>query len=183
MKDLGLAINLTNNIKQFQIGTGNLPILDFFKNNYRSIRNSLKNKEIIFLEQLVYSESLCIKQRDKLLKTFRGKLPNWWKDIQEFVTENNSLKIKKEYINKMNLTEIEKSNINIIPATTIDRRKNNWIIGLIGDTNIAYGKICSKKQEQNQNNRLKCIHFDNATTSKGKLHLKKCTKIKCNIRM
>ena len=83
----------------------------------------------------------------------------------------------------MNLTEIEKSNINIIPATTIDGRKNNWIIGLIGDTNIAYVKICSKKQDRNQNNRLKYIYFDNTTTSKGKLHLKKCTKIKCNIRM
>jgi len=64
-------------------------------------------------------------------------------------------------------------NKRLLLTTTIDGRKNNWL-GCIHNNNILFGKLSSNKQEVNNNNIIKIIHYLHLNNSKGRLHLTEC---------
>ena len=85
MNNLGLTINTTNADKIYQIELAGFPIINILKDNFRKYKESLKKKQIIYLEQLTYNEVSMLKNWNELstgLKTntvmFKGRISRWW---------------------------------------------------------------------------------------------------------
>jgi len=78
-KPLGLAINTTSNTTRgsYKLEPGSYPILWLLQDDYRKHKESLKLKEIMFVEQLVYSTSMEMRKWDELDKIYKGKIPIW----------------------------------------------------------------------------------------------------------
>jgi len=110
MNNLGLAIDkTTKNTNNFKIEPGFIPIIDILKYDYRRHRISLRNKNILFLEQLTYKNIIELKRLDELNLTFRGRKPKWWNLIKEKVTKNDiTLEIKDEYKDNLKIETEEK---------------------------------------------------------------------------
>ena len=77
-------------IEKYKIIPEKLPIIDFFKDDYRQFKNSLRMKEFIYIEQFLYLGSFAIKKQDEHNKLFREKLSRWWPRIKDYITTNGS---------------------------------------------------------------------------------------------
>ena len=60
-KKYGISLNVANNVINYKVEGGVIPILDILKENYRQHKESLKRKGILFLEQIIYEQLLIMR--------------------------------------------------------------------------------------------------------------------------
>ena len=80
MGDLGLSIYFLHD-NTFKIEGGSVSIIDILKDDYRKNINSLKKKNILYLEQLAYEGNKFFKEWMNISHHpdvyYKGKIPNW----------------------------------------------------------------------------------------------------------
>ena len=179
--DLGLSIYFLHD-NTFKIEGGSVPIIDILKDDYRKNINSLKKKNIIYLEQLAYEGNKFFKEWMNISHHpdvyYKGKIPNWWKSIKETVTQDGKTnKIKEEYEDSMK-TNNNFFNQRLIYPTPIDGRTTNWIGGYLEKDDkqyIVFEKLIENKNEVRHNNLITIEHYWENNKSHGNLCLAACT--------
>ncbi|PKC56954.1 hypothetical protein RhiirA1_473237 [Rhizophagus irregularis] len=148
--------------KDHRIKGGKIDITDILEEKY--IRNSVisrKNKDVIFLEDLLEANSINMLKwkhlcKEKGLNT-KGKTPKWFKKIEEKILEDKhkiTRKIKKEYIG-----QVSKSNIHINLFDENEMKEKNKIItwNVEGDFPI----FCeNKKKSQSKKYKRIGLHLE-----------------------
>ena len=180
MGDLGLSIYFLHD-NTFKIEGGSVPIIDILKDNYRKNINSLKKKNILYLEQLAYEGNKFFKEWMNISHHpdvyYKGKIPNWWKSIKETVTQDGKTnKIKEEYGDIMK-TNNNFFNQRLIYPTPIDGRTTNWIGGYLEKDDkqyIVFGKLIENKNEVRHNNLITIEHYWENNKLYGNLCLAAC---------
>ena len=112
MNNLGLSIENTSP-REFKILGGNKPIMFYLRDDYRNNINSLKAKNIIYLEQCLYSNLTIKEWRNISLESeikYKGKVPNWWPLLKERIIGNKEERI----IQKEVKTEIKRADISMV---------------------------------------------------------------------
>ena len=104
MNEQGLSISYVNNEKEnYTIEGGYYPLIMILKNRFRKEIKSLKRKGLLYLDQIIYKDSMLMKEWknlriEKNIGT-RGRKPNWWKQVKkEVVNHNKRTKIIKKKI-------------------------------------------------------------------------------------
>ena len=74
INDLGITFKINLSMgKNYKIIPGKFPLIDIFKDEYRYVKNSLRKKEFLYLEQFLYLGSYAMKKWDEYNKLFKGK--------------------------------------------------------------------------------------------------------------
>ena len=185
MNDLGLFISFMNtNKKIFNILPGGYPLINLFNDNYRNIKDSLRKKNLLYLEQLTYESGLSLKQWHELTQKFKGKIPYWWTTLKEEIKQINELENnKKDLQEQLSSNSLRKFSTNrrINVFTNIDGRHKNWILSLNTDNdNLIYGKIINGKKYFKENEQILIEHYWSAADNRGALKLMKCPVVGCN---
>src|SRR6266487_6293285 len=97
-KDLGLAINAIDGKQNiYKIEAGKTPFLhlDIFRESYRREKSSIRSKELLYLEQIIYNNTLKMRNWDELPRKHKGKIPYWWEKLKNYVLEQGKLSLKE----------------------------------------------------------------------------------------
>ena len=190
MNKKGLGLNTNSKENNWKIEGGTIPILDILRNDYRKHKESLKNKNIMYVEQLIHLEDLSLKYWYELNNSSRGRIPTWWNLISEKIKDKNerNRKIKKEIIERLNDNIIKRSentikNGIILPNTKLDGRKNNWLVTHWKEKTLIVGKYIPIKNEKLENAaKIKMIHYPNKLNKEtDELVIKECKDERCEI--
>ena len=128
INDLGITFKINSSMgKNYKIIPGKFPLIDIFKDEYRYVKNSLRKKEFLYLEQFLYLGSYAMKKWDEHNKLFKGKIPRWWNKIKEYITTDGSL-VKEKILREVEYNEVIPLNSQLLPNTKIDGRTKQWVI-------------------------------------------------------
>ena len=112
--------------------------------------------------------------------SLRGKIPKWFKKLEEITIIDETRTLKPEY--RINNNTYKSKNKRILLSTKIDSRKNNWIAGIKDKNgkNIYIGLLNTKKPEIYIEEKINIIHYtvidsNNIINKTNSIHLKKCT--------
>src|SRR5579859_3801802 len=129
-----LGINNKYEEDNWKIEGGNIPVADILRNDYRKHRKSLRNKNIMYVEQIINVHNMLIKHWYELKNSTRGRIPLWWSRIKEILEKKNNKnrKIKSEIVEKLNIYERKNKNNQIenktiLPIMKFDGKRNNWL--------------------------------------------------------
>ena len=155
---------------------------DIFRERYRKYKDQLIKKNIFTLDQLTSSDGTRLLQwkqiPSKNAVSLKGKIPNWFRELEDNVTNSKDTRIlKREY--KITNNIYKSRNTRIILSTKLDYRKNNWIAGIKTSLTdrIVMGILITKKPEVYISADIELIHYkltDNNTNSVNSLEVKKC---------
>jgi hypothetical protein len=179
-------INIKWNKSNFINFEGNLPLSYILKdNNYRKYKDKLREKNLMFLDQL--REGYFLLQWDQLsLKNKfnqQGVISNWWKIIEKIVIPENSRFLKEKF--QPHTDGIFESKFEqLLMYTKIDKRKNNWIITKRSHQDLNKNVIAGILKNESwdpYNDFIKIIHYKFHVSDSTNLRLTKCAKRNCDI--
>ena len=182
MNRLGISFKSNNfGDDKFRITPGKFPLIDYFQNDYRFFKDSLRNKGFLYLEQILYKGSYSIREWDELKKKFKGPTPKWWNVLRAKVTNNDSSRLTEDLLNEVDVSDIMFNNKPILPYIKIDGRKRQWIIGQLANSSIIYGQLLTRKQEIKTSSLIKLSHFTKRVSNNNtkKICLEKCVSKNC----
>ena len=127
MAEMGISIEVTNNNKNsYKIEGGNYPVICILDNEYRKEKNSLRNNNILYVDQLIYPNIMEIKEWRNINiennKRTRERNPKYWTKIKKLLvdtevkihiikkTVEEKITINNRIINQVKEIEIEKKN-------------------------------------------------------------------------
>ena len=184
-KELGLNINLIGieNKYNFKMVQGEKHLETIFGDEFRKYKDQLKKKQIYTLDQIASSDGSKLLEWKQLPSkntiTLRGKIPKWFKELENITMLDNSRTLKNEY--KISNNKYKSRNQKILLSTKIDYRHNIWCAGLPekSSKNIYIGLLNTKKLSIYTEAKIDIIHYkllDNESVNKSSsLHLVKCT--------
>jgi hypothetical protein len=134
------------------ISGGNTPILDYIQNPSSATTTSLKNKRIIFMDQLTSLDGSYLLSFDEIKKInsskYKGPIPKWFKNLEDHstLTAHN-----RRLLNPLNKPSIQPIH-HVIPKISVKnqyyRPKNQWTVFWNPELSIP---IYSKTIEQVNN--------------------------------
>ena len=111
----------------------------------------------------------------------KGRIPLWWKLIEDEVLISGTRSIKKEYeLNSHNAFHTSNHSLNMV--TKIDRRKNNWLI--TKRNHDKYTKrviigILNNDTWNIDNNEIEIQHYKSIKQENWNLIIEKCNNTNC----
>jgi hypothetical protein len=128
MNQLGISFKYNELLNPSPVS--HISLFDIFKDNYRKIKDSLKKRNVVYLNQfLLDNDTLLTKDHMNNFPLFQqqGCTPSWWFELENTVLEDkNNRTLYPQF--RPNLSQHEAHcNINqpILPTTKIDGRRNN----------------------------------------------------------
>ena len=144
---------------------GNTPISYILENNnYRKYKDKLREKNLMFLDQLTEGSFLLQWDQLAIKNNFnrQGKIPNWWKIIEnKLITTSNRFINNKKFI-KYESNIYEANYEKLLMYTKIDKRKNNWIITKRDHPNLSKNviiRLLVNESWSSYNDSIKIIHY------------------------
>ena len=183
-KELGLNINPIGieNKYNFKMVQGEKHLETIFGDEFRKYKDQLKKKQIYTLDQIASSDGSKLLEWKQLPSkntiTLRGKIPKWFKELENITMLDNSRMLKTEY--KISNNKYKSRNQKILLSTKIDYRHTIWCAGLPekSSKNIYIGLLNTKKLLIYTEAKIDIIHYkllDNESVNKSSsLHLIKC---------
>ncbi|CAB4402629.1 unnamed protein product [Rhizophagus irregularis] len=171
--------------RNYSIKGGNIKIEDIFTpSEYKKWKTSLKNKNILFLEQcLEVSKRKNIKWKH-LCKaqgsSIKGKSPKWYERLIELTTDKDgSRNLSRKYVN-MNKNWSCRKQINLYDKEN-DIGKNQLITWNDNNNDIVFGKY--KKKSKSKNFKKIGVHWiiENMSNMDDSPNLIKCSGYEKNI--
>src|SRR5687767_6905885 len=99
----------------------------FEEKDFRKYKEQFKKKQIYTLDQIVNNDKTKLLEWKQISSKnsviLRGKIPRWFKKLEEITITDNTRSLKDAYIIKNN--KIKTRNQRILLSTKIDQRKSN----------------------------------------------------------
>nr|CAG8643063.1 12736_t:CDS:2 [Entrophospora candida] len=184
-KKVQFKFHCIHNTSSFDIQCGEIPLINIFKENYSIYNNTLRKKNLMFLDQFLYTEGskMLMWQQLSCRWSFnqQGHIPKWFKELEIKVLENNYRIVK----NKWKLNNQNKFNTRSKVLDIEDKRRKPWITAFNNINNsIILGK--ANLNIQRGQNELLLEHYINIRECSDELNdfhqsitLKKCSG--CNL--
>jgi hypothetical protein len=107
-----------------------ISLFDIFKQDYRKIKDSLKKRNLVNLNQLLLNgDSLFTKEHMNNFSKFqqKGRTPFWWTKLENIVIEDYT--ISPQFIpNLPQHMAYRNMNRSLATISKIDGRKNSWVV-------------------------------------------------------
>ena len=135
------------------------------------------------MDQLVVNNTLLTWEQLQIKNTFskKGRIPSWWKLIEEEVLIPGTRSIKKLYELNTNNTFLT-SNHSLNMTSKIDKRKNNWIITKRNHHKYTKRVIVSLLNNNTwniDNSEIEIQYYKNVKQENWNLIVEKCTDTNC----
>src|SRR5437016_604216 len=164
--------NLTLDLSNFQvIKGGNTPIMNFLINhpNLKNTITSLRNRRIMFIDQILTPDGLFIRpwkdlQKDNTINCSKGRCPKWFNYILQHFTyytpSNNSYRLTVN-INKPLVSTSFTPHFKIPPLSNRIKNHNNKWVAFWNNSKkeIEYAKIVHSSNKPNSTPTLYTEHF------------------------
>jgi ribonuclease HI/endonuclease/exonuclease/phosphatase family metal-dependent hydrolase len=183
--DLGINISPIGirNKHKFTEVKGEIKLQRILKEEFRKVKNQLKKKNIYTLDQIVSNDGKRLLEWKQITSKnsviLKGKVPNWFKRIEEEVILDNERTLKEEF--RISNNKYTCRNQRILLSTKIDHRKFYWVAGLtdIQNKDIYVGILQTKKPELYTTDTIEITHYkilgDTTIVKSSSLHMSKCT--------